>query len=228
MSASSPIVFHYFDPKSASFKTAASEPITLTVTKGKGGNKEQTRYLTQEEIREVGRDIRYIKTKVVLKQQSRYPYREPVLYLLFPLPIIFLILALLYRFQSTRREQNIALQLRNRALTLALRHINTLKKQASTLSPNDFLGRLSGTIEGYISQKFGFPATGRTLDELKEELLRSTTDEKIVAELTRFIEQIDEYRFGGMTLDDASRTSIVNQASTFLTGLEKGVKKEKK
>ncbi|MBN1575718.1 MAG: protein BatD [Chitinispirillaceae bacterium] len=222
-----PIVFHYFDPKTASYKSAASDPITLTVTKGKGGKKEQTRYLTQEEIREVGRDIRYIKTTVALKHQSRYPYREPVFYLLFPLPFIFLILSLLYRFQSTHREHNSALQLRNRALASALRQITTIKKQASTLTPNDFLGRLAATIEVYISQKFGFPAIGRTLDELKDELLRSTNDEKTVAELARFIEQIDGYRFGGMALNDASRSSIINQTSTFLTGLEKGAKKEK-
>ncbi|MBN1307746.1 MAG: protein BatD [Chitinispirillaceae bacterium] len=223
-----PIVFHYFDPKTASYKTASSDPIKLTVTKGRGVKKEQTRYLTQEEIREVGRDIRYIKTSVALKHQSRHPYREPLFYLLYPLPLVFLGLSLLYRFQSTRRERNFALQLRNRALASALRQIAKIKKQASTPAPNDLLGRLTATIETYISQKFGFPATGRTLDELKEELLRSTRDEKTVAELTRFIEQIDGYRFGGMTLDHASQSSIVNQAAAFLTGLEKGAKKEKK
>jgi len=224
----SPVTFTYFDPAAASYKTASSDPISIIVTKGNSRPKEQTRYLTQEEIRETGRDIRYINTKAAIRHQSRRPYRNPVFLLLLPLPFVILTLSLLYRFQATHRERNVARSIRNRALASALKQLSRLKKQAASLKPNDFLGSIASTIESYISQKFDFPATGRTLDELKEELSRLTSDEKTVADLTLFIERIDGYRFGGMTLDDASRLSILNQASTFLCGLEKGVRKEKR
>ncbi|MBN1761423.1 MAG: BatD family protein [Chitinispirillaceae bacterium] len=223
-----PVTFTYFNPKSGEYTTASSSPITIIVTKGKGGKKEQTRYLTQEDIREVGRDIRYIKTNVDLKHQSRYPYRNPVFFLLFPLPLIMILLSLLYRFQSIHRDRNVAVSIRNKALAAALKQTARLKKEMSSLSPADFLGRLAVTIESYISRKFGFPATGRTLDELKEELLSRTTEEKTVADLTGFIEQLDGYRFGGVALDNVSREAILDKATTFLTGLEKGTKKEKK
>lgn len=223
-----PVTYTYFDPRKESYLTATTEPIVLNVTKGKGGAKEQTRYLTQEEIREVGKDIRYIKTDVILRHQSRHPYREPLFYLLFPLPVVFVLLSLLYRLQSTHRDRTIALQLRNRALAAAHRQITRLRKQSGTLSPGDFLGNVAGTIEEYISRKFGFAATGRTLDELRDELLRSTSDEKTVSELAVFIEEIDSYRFGGASLDDASRDRILDTALRFLNGLDKNVKKRKK
>lgn len=223
-----PVTFTYFDPAAAAYKTALSEPISIIVTKGDGRPKEQTRYLTQEEIREVGRDIRYITTKAAIRHQSRRPYRNPVFLLLLPLPFIIVMLSVLYRFQAAHRERNVARNIRNRALASALKQLSRLRKQAASLKPNDFLGSIASTIESYISQKFNFPATGRTLDELKEELSRLTSDGKTVADLTMFIERIDSYRFGGTTLDDASRLSILNQASTFLCGLEKGVKKEKR
>jgi tetratricopeptide (TPR) repeat protein len=223
-----PVSFLYFDPVTESYKTAASEPITLSVTKGNDGKKEQTRYLTQEEIREVGRDIRYIKTNVALKHQTRYAYREPIFFLLFPLPFIFCILSLLYRFQATRRDRTMALQVRNKALSVALKQIAALKKQAQSLKPAEFLGRIAATIETYISQKFGFAATGRTLDELKKELSHTAADQKIIDDLATFIQQIDHYRFGGAALDDASRISITGKAETFLVGLEKSAKKEKR
>lgn len=223
-----PVVFRYFDPKTGSYATATSDQITLTVTKGLGGKKEQqTRYLTQEEIREVGRDIRYIKTNVALKNESRYPYRDPVFLLLFPLPFIGIILAILYRFQATHRERNEARQSRNRALANALKKISFIKKQVQTLSPDDFLGRIASVIEDYISQKFGFAATGRTLEELNTELLQSNADQTTVTELARFIEQLDGYRFGGISLDSGSRLSVIERATAFLTGLERGARKEK-
>jgi hypothetical protein len=130
--------------------------------------------------------------------------------------------------QSTHKERNVALHLRNKALVSALKQIAQIKKQQQSLAPNELLGKIASTIEVYISHKFGFAATGRTLDELKEELLTSTRDETTVADLTGFIEQIDSYRFGGAALDDASRLSLIEKAGTFLTGLERGAKKEKR
>ena len=72
------ISFPYFDPESGTYKTAASDKFTLTVTKGKESAKPQTRYLTQEEISEVGHDIRYIKTDVKLRNERDMPYRNPL------------------------------------------------------------------------------------------------------------------------------------------------------
>ena len=105
--------------------------------------------------------------------------------------------------------------------------MNSIKKQSQTLAPDALLGRIAAVIEEYISRKFGFAATGRTLEELREELLRSSADATTVAELALFIEQLDGYRFGGVTLDAASRSSIIERSGKFLDGLEKGVKKEK-
>ena len=65
----------------------------------------QNRYLTQEEIREVGKDIRYIKTGIKIKNQKERPYLEPLFYLLFPIPFIVFILSVLYRFQSSRQKE---------------------------------------------------------------------------------------------------------------------------
>lgn len=223
-----PIALSYFDPQSGSYRVATSQPLTFTVLKGKAGAKPSTRYLTQEEIREVGRDIHYIKTAVSLKSESRYPYRNPLFLLLFPMPLIFLLLAVLYRVQATHRDKNAAHTVRQKALLLALKQIAAVKKQSTNLAPAEFLGRLSGTIEVYISQKFGFAATGRTFEELKAELLRFQAEEKTVAGLTELIEQIDSYRFGGSTLTDAARSSILNQVKTFLSGLEKSTVKKGK
>lgn len=222
------ISYTYFDPVASSYKTASTDTISLTVTKGKGGKKERTRYLTQEEIIEVGRDIRYIKTESSLKNQSRYPYRKPVFFLLFPLPVILMLLSILYRFQSKHKDRNIMRTMRNKALSAASKKLATIKKQGSSIKNDAFLSAIAGTIENYISHKFNFAATGRTLEELKNELMRHTTDEKTVEGLTTFIEKIDHFRFGGAALDENSRREVIEQANTFLTGLEKGTKKEMK
>jgi hypothetical protein len=223
-----PVELSYFDPYAGSYKTASSGPLTLSVTKGKKGAKPQTRYLTQEEIREVGSDIRYIKTNVRVRTVSEKPYREPLFLLLYPLPFLIFFGALLHRFQTRRRIANAAVHVRQRALRAALRSFETLKKKGAGTKAPEFLGAVADTIERYISQKFDFAATGRTLEELRNELLGRNADAAIVADLSSFIEQLDAYRFGGTAFDEKSRSTVLEKAAAFLISLEKTAKKGKK
>lgn len=221
------INFTYFDPSSGTFKTAITEPLSVNVTASKGGRKEVTRYMSQEEIQQVGQDIRYIKTSAQIKNQSEYPYRNPIFFLLYSLPFIIFFMALIYRYQAAHREKNSALHTRQKALSNALKQIGSIKKQGSQLSQSVFLGKVASVIETYISQKFNFPATGRTLEELKEELLKCNADEKVVNELAVFIEHLDRYRFGGVKFDESTRTSTLEKSIKFLENLQKGTKKDK-
>jgi tetratricopeptide (TPR) repeat protein len=223
-----PIELSYFDPYAEAYKTASSGPLSLSVTKGKKGAKPQTRYLTQEEIREIGSDIRYIKTNIRVRTVSEKPYREPLFFLLYPIPFLIFFGALLYRVQIRHRVTHAAVHIRQRALRQAIKSFDLLKKKGAGTKAPEFLGAVAETIERYISQKFNFAATGRTLDELKTELLSRNADAAIVADLSSFIEQLDSYRFGGTTFDEKSRVSVLEKASAFLYSLEKTAKKGKK
>jgi hypothetical protein len=224
-----PIEYSYFDPESGSYKTASSQPISIVVTAGKEGAKPQTRYLTQEEIREVGQDIRYIKTGVKIKSQSRFPHRNPVFVVILPLPFIFFIFSVLYSVQASRKELNAEKNTRKKASSLALRKLTQLKKQGTSLPAPQFLGKIAEILEHFISEKFGFAATGRTLDELKTELQSRTSNQETITDLASFMEMLDGYRFGGMAFNDASRTTIIEKAGIFLSKIEKdSIIKERK
>jgi hypothetical protein len=223
-----PIEYSYFDPEAGSYKTTSSEPISIVVTAGKEGVKPQTRYLTQEEIREVGQDIRYIKTGVKIKTQSRFPHRNPVFFVLLPIPFILFIFSVLYSVQSSRKVLNAERNTRKKASSLALRKLAQLKKQGTSLPAPQFLGKIAEILEHFISEKFGFAATGRTLDELKAELQTRTNSQDTITDLASFMEMLDSYRFGGMTFNDASRNTIIEKAGVFLSKIEKDSIRERK
>jgi len=219
-----PIAYHYLDPESGTYKTARSDTLRVSVTKGKGVAKEQTRYLTQEEIRQVGSDIRYIKTPSKIANQEERPYRAPYWYLLFPAPFLLFIFALIYKAQSKKGAELQVKAIRQKALGNAIKELN---KAGKTAADGEFLGKAAIVIEKYISRKFAFPATGRTLEELKDELLSRKIDEQTVNGLTALIEGIDEYRFGGKTFNAQSRGEIIKQTVSFLGSMEKVAQKTK-
>ncbi len=222
-----PVTLSYFDPESGTYKTESTAPLSLTVTEGKGSVKKVTRYMSQEEIRQIGQDIRFIKTGVTIKHQSDAPYRNVIFYLLLPLPFVIFILSLLYKFQAAQRQKNSSLFTKQKALSTATKQLNLIKKQQKEFPQSAFLGKISQILENFISDKFDFPATGRTLEELKEELLHRNIEEKVVSEMTQFIQYLDSFRFGGLTFNESSRLSTVDKAAVFLESLERGIKKEK-
>ncbi len=219
-----PITYHYLDPESGTYKAARSDTLRVSVAKGLGVTKEQTRYLTQEEIRQVGSDIRYIKTPSKISNQEERPYRAPYWYLLFPTPFLLFIFALIYKTQTRKSGENQIKAIRQKALGSAIKELNKAGKSAAD---GEFLGKVVSVIEKYISRKFAFPATGRTLEELKDELLSRKIDERTVTGLTALIEGIDEYRFGGKTFNAQSRGEIIKQTVSFLGSMEKVAQKSK-
>lgn len=221
------IALIYFDPESGTFKTASTEPLSLAVTEGKGNSQKPTRYMSQEDITQVGQDIRFIKTNISIKNQAEAPYKNPVFFLLLPLPFILFLFSLLYKYQAALKQKNSILNVRQKALSSAHRQIAALRKQSDKLTQSVFLGKISQIIETYISDKFNFAATGRTLEELKDELLNLKIEEKIVNDLAQFIQHLDSYRFGGLTFNESSRMSTIEKAADFLESLEKGIRKEK-
>jgi len=221
-----PIVYHYLDPESGTYKTARSDTLRVSVAKGllSGAAKEQTRYLTQEEIRQVGNDIRYIKTPSKIVNQQERPYRAPYWYLLFPAPFLLFIFALIYKAHTKNSGENQIKAIRQKALGSAVKELN---KAGKTASDGEFLGKAAIVIEKYISRKFAFPATGRTLEELKDELLSRKIDEQTVNGLTELIESLNEYRFGGKAFNAQSRGEIIKRTVSFLGSMEKVAQKSK-
>lgn len=220
-----PVALSYFDPQTGQYRTASSAALSIAVTAGKAGKQEQTRYLTQEEIRQIGSDIRYIKNASSVRSVSEKPYREPLFFLLYPLPFALFGLSLLYRFQSRRREANAAHYVRSRAFRVACRTLDGLRRQGEKVKAPQFLGAVADALERFLSEKFGFAATGRTLEELTAELKGRTADGQAVAGLAAFIELLDAYRFGGAAFDEKSRAAIIDKAKSFCASLQKSSSK---
>jgi hypothetical protein len=215
-----PVYWAYFDPAEQAYKTLKTDTINVSVTKGNGAPAVQSRYLTQEEIRQVGQDIRYIKTGIKIKRQADEPYKNPVLILLYMLPFLAAISALLYKIQSRRYRMDATLSLRRKAFRCAMKKTAVIEKKAKTIKADDFLGKISECIETYITHKFGFPATGKVLVELKQELLEHGVNEDAASRLASFIESMDNYRFGGTVLNEASRLAMLHKTKEFIRELE--------
>ncbi|HUI93887.1 MAG TPA: BatD family protein [Chitinivibrionales bacterium] len=216
-----PLSWIYFDPAAQAYKTLRSDTLRVAVTKGKTAQAGQTRYLTQEEIQQVGQDIRFIKTGAGIRKQTDQPYKNPVFFILFPLPFLLALFSLLYKIQAKRYERDASLALRQKAVRRACRAVATARKKGQSLTVEQFLAGVSGCLEDFITHKFGFAATGKTRLELQEELKNRGAQDDLVKKLVSFLEGLDAYRFGRAALDTSLRNGILNQTEGFIRDLAK-------
>ncbi|KMQ52438.1 aerotolerance regulator BatD/BadE [Chitinispirillum alkaliphilum] len=222
-----PVSYLYLDPETGNYITAESQPLNINVMPGVNISAHRPRSTTQEGIKQIGGDIRYIKRDKDIVNTDPKPYRNPLWVFLLLLP--FLIVFSSFGFSRYRklRQKNSLRITRQKALKSALTDINKLKKQGSDLSVSNFLKRINSVIENYISAKFSFTPTGRTLEELRSELLIRSVDHDTVDKLTKIMEQIDEFRFGGKSLNEYSRQQLFDQLITFLQNIDKNSQNQK-
>lgn len=215
-----PITVSYFDVGAGEFKRLSTDEVVLTVTEGSGEDHGGSRYLSQAEIREVGRDIRFIKTSPRLRDQSRLPHRSPLLFFVNLLPFCIVLFASLYRAQSVRRSRDPSGVHRRRAAALARKELAGLGREKN-LDNEAFVGRLHGAITAYLSRRFGFAASGLTNDELARELTERGADADLVNRLTGVLESMDAYRFGGGAFGEGSRPELLNTTRELVAGFER-------
>jgi tetratricopeptide (TPR) repeat protein len=223
-----PVSWVYFDPSAGSYKTIQTEPVTLEVRPGKQTARQQTRYLTQEEIRQVGSDIRYIKTPVRLTNQSTKPYQNPLFLLLYPLPAIFALFSFLYKTQSDQRRVDSARVLEKRAHGTAGRQLARLSKEMSSLTPATAASQLYDIFAQYATHRFGFAAAGKTLDELRAEFRERVGDPVIADSIVAFLEELDTIRFSPQASANESIASRITTAHSIIANLEKSPKSKRK
>jgi len=211
----------YFNPEKGSYETAATPSFTVTVLAANSEGEERTRYLTQEDVRALGSDIRFIKQPPTLVSVSPTPYRNPVFILLLPVPFVLFSLALLYRFQAVRRTRNQDHLARKKAFGKALHALAALKKEEPHLALEQLPGRIRSIFDTYISGKCGFAAGGKTNDELLAALVRHGMTKESLSAGKVFLERLDLLRFGGTSLTAQQKDDLWQSTDSLLKRLDK-------
>ena len=214
----SPLVYTFFDPAAGRFDSVRTDPFELEIARG--ATPAPTRVLTQEAVREVGRDIRYIRTESTLRNRSSRPHREPHFWFLYILPFAVVSFAVAYRSARGRTPPGGGRGVEARARSAALRACDQLLRKGGGVSTEEFAARLGEVVTGYLSASYRFAATGLTLDELGDRIGACGVDASVCATLRAFLETIDSLRFSGGTTQ-ARRNELVASTRELLGALHR-------
>ena len=185
------ISFVYFDTRSSSYKTLTTEPMTLKVTKGKGGGS-ATDYSQQSD-----KDIHNFMIGGNEAEDPQNTFFGSTAYLALNgiVLAIFIVLLIIFRRRAmeladiTAYRGKKANKKANKVATKRLKKAAKLLKAGKT---NEFYDEVLRALWGYVGDKLAIPVEQLTRENISEKLAtRKVSDETI----GKFIEALDECEF---------------------------------
>jgi hypothetical protein len=221
-----PVEFTYFDPVKGQYITLKSTEFEVKVTSdgADSGNVSNFGY-GKEDIKFIGKDIRFIKTKKIGEQPfSGYFMGSGLFYF-----IIILLLtsfgALMYWMSKHQKEMsNITLIRNKKANKVARRRLLVAESHLKVNNRELFFEEIHKAMWGYLSDKLSIPLSNLTSDNARLELKAKEIDDVDIEEFMRIISVCEFARFAPAN-DTSEMNLLYDSAHLLISKLEQIIKK---
>jgi hypothetical protein len=221
-----PITFSYFDTSTKTYKTITTREFEITVEKG-SGDEEMTsgvvQGLSKEEVKFIGKDIRFLKTNFKLKKIQQPLYNSKLFYLTYILSFILFVLVLIIRRSQIKKNANQA-KVKNRKANKVSR--KRLKKAAGFMKQNSdekFYDEVLKAIWGYLSDKLLIPVAELSKDNVSEILEKHNVDKQLITELMQLLDACEFARFAPASVS-GGMDEIYKKAGKLISALDQKIK----
>jgi hypothetical protein len=217
-----PASYIYFDTDSKSYKTLQSKPFTIVVTPGKRNAVSSGNHtlLTRQEIKQLGQDIRFIKTgDIKITASARPLHRNPAYLLLHLIPLFSVIGSYLFKKQRQKLTEDIGYARRSRSKKLVRKQLAEAKGHLKAQQAGAFYSALTKGIIGYIGDSLNVAATGMTSGGLKTLLVEQKQETATIDGILQILEKADLARFSSAGIQLAELQHDLELAETLLNSL---------
>lgn len=217
----------YFDLKSKTYKTVATPAFTLTVEKGVGeeNGPTVTAFASKENVKFLGKDIRYIKTgETELIPIDKFLIENTLFrwaYLLFSV-LFFGVLILL----KNRRKNNADLVKvkHKKANKMALKSMKIAHSLLKKEHNEGFYEEVLNALWGYLSNKLNLPSSQHNRDKVKEALREQEITEVLITEMNDLLDMCEFARYAPSAVTESNQ-AIYNRSVELISKLDDAIKK---
>jgi len=214
----------YFNPKDKKYHTLTIPEYTIYAVKGKelamgvGGGT----VLSKEEVRLLGKDIRFIKDKVPgFVPIGWMPHQNWWFYFTFIFSIVLLGVAWIYRNHLEKMSTNIQYARSRRAHHQARVRLREAKGHLKNRNVAEFYGAISKALLGYVADKTNREAAGLMREDVEEIFTQNKVDGELKKEFMSCLDQADFRRFAPGTHAEEDMNDFYKKAENILVRLEK-------
>ena len=213
------IKFVYFDTQSSSYKTLTTSPLSLTVTKGKGGGG------AADYSQKSDKDIHDFMVGGNEAENPENTFFGSTGYLVLNGAVlaVFIILLIIFRHRAMELADVTAYR-GKKANKVATKRLKKAKKLLKIGKANDFYDEVLRALWGYVGDKLAMPVEQLSRQNISEKLSQRSVSEETIA---KFIEALDECEFARYAPGDpaVAMENTYNKAVEAIENIEESKKK---
>jgi hypothetical protein len=215
-----PFKFSFFNPTTRKYVELSTDAYELKVAKGDpGANVTAFTNGGQQDVAELEKDIRYIKTATTALSVPATGFYGSTLFFfsLIAGPIAFL---LALGFRSWHRNQNkdlVAVKGR-RASRIAAKHMANAQKQLASGDTKVFFEAVYKGLYGYLADKLNISAADLSKEIIEEALKERSIDPAVIKEVDETIDLSEMARYAPMA--GVSQVEVLEKAKRIIKDIE--------
>ena len=221
-----PVKYSFFDTGSRKYKYLSSEEFLINVSKGEEGEDGNIiSGFTKEDVRYLGKDIRFIITGPInVKEKGKIIFSTPLFLLVHAgLLMLFLLVFVFVRY-STKRNANVILLRNRRANKQAKKRLKSAGREMKSDNAKGFFEEVLKALWGYMSDKLSIAVSELSQENIRQSIEKKTVDKKLVDE---FVELVDtcEYAQYAPAGESVSLEEIYRKSIKIISKLEQEIKR---
>lgn len=176
-----PVTFSYFDTQTKSYKTLRTEAFKIDVEKGDGTNSVVTSFNNKEDVKELGKDIRFIDTSNFKITRAKGSIIGSVTgWLLYIIPLLIaLVLFVIFR-KRVIDNSDIGMVRNRKANKMATKRLKMANKQLLAGKKDEYYDELLKATWAYMADKLNISVAELTKEKVQVELLNKNIEQRLI------------------------------------------------
>ena len=216
------ITYSFFDPGTESFKSVATSSLSFHAARGTAtaGDPQVFSPAAGEDIRYLGKDIRFINTTVPVLRKSRDNLlAKRSFYSAYGFAVLVFIAVVLLRREQVRRNADRAKVMNRKAGRIASRRLKTAWKYLQKADNEKFYDEVLRALWGYISDKLSIPVSDLSRTNTADAMERKGADHSLTERLFRLADICESVRYAQRS-ESADPTGVYEEAAAIIRQME--------
>jgi hypothetical protein len=217
-----PIEFSYFNPVNKKYVILKSEPFIIDI---KPGDKQAaTEVVGKEDVKELGTDVRFIKTSYDdIEKKESYVIDSTGFLFASILPVFLGVGLIGWKRRYDKLHGNVVLLRYQKAQKVAKNRLKKAKKLMDGQNYKDFYTELSSALFGYLEDKLHISKSEFTVEKASDELRNRNISDELIASFKAGAEKCEFVRFAPGAEKSTAKQEMYNEIADVIINLEKNI-----
>ena len=219
--------FVYFNPSTRRYKTLKTKEFKITVEKGEGVVNTPTNAISsfnQEDIKFIGKDIRYIKVNgVKLIKKGNFLFGTNKFYLFYIIPLLLFVLIFFIRRKRIKDNSDIVRVKNKKANKVAIKRLKVSQAFLKQNKNDEFYDELLRALWGYTGDKLNIPVAKLSRENISDIFHSYNIESEVVIDFINILDDCEFARYSPMGGTE-QMDKLYNSALGTISKIEKSIR----